>query len=120
MMMMLYATGLRRAELCHLKVSNIDSKRMVIHARQGKGGRDRDVLLIPKLRETLREYWRWMQASEKTWIANAQATPHRTSRCSIESHSTCSNKTKPASSESKESASEQAGPMNTCCNYPGI
>ena len=45
MLMMLYATGLRRAELCHLKVGDIDSERMVIHVRQGKGGRDRDVLL---------------------------------------------------------------------------
>jgi site-specific recombinase XerD len=61
MLMMLYATGLRRAEMCHLKVSDIDSKRMVIHVRQGKGGRDRDVLLTPKLLETLREYWRWMK-----------------------------------------------------------
>ena len=49
MLMMLYATGLRRAELSHLKVSDIDSERMVIHVRQGKGGRDRDVLLTPKL-----------------------------------------------------------------------
>ena len=54
MMMMLYATGLRRAEMCHLKVADIDSKRMVIHVRQGKGGRDRDVMLTPKLLETLR------------------------------------------------------------------
>src|SRR5438105_7099208 len=61
MLMMLYATGLRRAELCHLKVCDIDSQRMVIHVRQGKGGRDRDVLLTPKLLETLREYWRWMK-----------------------------------------------------------
>jgi integrase len=36
MLMTLYATGLRRAELCHLKVSDIDSERMVIHVRQGK------------------------------------------------------------------------------------
>src|SRR5215472_6985719 len=49
------------AELCHLKVSDIDSQRMVIHVRQGKGGRDRDVLLTPKLLQTLREYWRWMK-----------------------------------------------------------
>ena len=35
MMMMLYTTGLRRAEMCHLKVSDIDSTRMVIHVRQG-------------------------------------------------------------------------------------
>jgi site-specific recombinase XerD len=61
MLMTLYATGLRRAELCHLKVSDIDSERMMIHVRQGKGGRDRDVLLTPKLLETLREYWRWMK-----------------------------------------------------------
>src|ERR1700724_3548691 len=51
LLMMLYATGLRRAELCHLKVCDIDSERMVIHVRQGKGGRDRDVLLTPKLLE---------------------------------------------------------------------
>src|SRR6202040_371859 len=66
MMMMLYATGLRRAEMCHLKVTDIDSKRMVIHVRQGKGGRDRDVLLTPKLLETLREYWRWLKP--KTYL----------------------------------------------------
>jgi integrase len=35
---------------------------MVIHVRQGKGGRDRDVLLTPKLLQTLREYWRWRAA----------------------------------------------------------
>ena len=66
MLMMLYATGLRRAEMCHLKISDIDSKRMVIHVRQGKGGRDRDVLLTPKLLEILREYWRWMKP--KTYL----------------------------------------------------
>src|SRR5258707_8130169 len=37
MLMMLYATGLRRAELCHLKGRDIDTKRMVIHFRQGQG-----------------------------------------------------------------------------------
>ena len=66
MLMMLYATGLRRAELCHLKVCDIDSERMVIHVRQGKGSRDRDVLLTPKLLDTLREYWRWMKP--KTYL----------------------------------------------------
>src|SRR5260370_5112970 len=61
MLMLLYATGLRRAERCHLKVGDIDSERMVIHVRQGKGARDRDVLLTPKLLDTLSEYWRWMK-----------------------------------------------------------
>lgn len=66
MLMTLYSTGMRRAEMCRLKVSDIDSERMVIHIRHGKGGRDRDVPLSDKLRETLREYWRWMKP--KTWL----------------------------------------------------
>jgi integrase len=81
MLMMLYATGLRRAELSHLKVSDIDGERMVIHVRQGKGGRDRDVLLSPKLLETLREYWRWMKpqtylfpGTVKNWRADVPIT----------------------------------------------
>jgi site-specific recombinase XerD len=59
LLMTLYSTGMRRAELVSLKVSDIDSDRMVVHIRQGKGGKDRDVPLSPKLLETLREYWRW-------------------------------------------------------------
>jgi integrase/recombinase XerD len=66
MLMTLYSTGIRRAEMCQLKVSDIDSERMVIHIRNGKGGRDRDVPLSDKLVETLREYWRWMKP--KTWL----------------------------------------------------
>lgn len=58
-LMLLYGTGMRRTEASLLKVSNIDSERMIIHIQQGKGSRDRDVLLTPKLLEALREYWRW-------------------------------------------------------------
>jgi len=47
MLMTLYATGMRRAELCRLKVQDIDSHRMVVHIHQGKGNRDRDVPLTP-------------------------------------------------------------------------
>ena len=61
MLMTLYATGLRRSEMCQLKVADIDSERMVIRVRQGKGDRDRDVLLNAKLPEVLREYWGWMK-----------------------------------------------------------
>jgi site-specific recombinase XerD len=82
MLMTLYATGLRRSELCHLKVTDVDSQRMVIRVRQGKGARDRDVLLSPKLLETLREYWRWMKPSTylfpglvKGWRADVPITP---------------------------------------------
>ena len=59
-LMTLYATGLRRSELCHLKVSDIDSERMVIHVH-GKGSHERDVLLTAKLLATMRQYWRWMK-----------------------------------------------------------
>ena len=57
----LYSTALRRAELCRLKVSDVDSERMMIRIEQGKGRRDRYVPLSPKLLETLRVYWRWMR-----------------------------------------------------------
>jgi integrase/recombinase XerD len=66
MLMTLYSTGMRRAELCHLQVADIDSTHMIIHIRHGKRNRDRDVPLSPKLLETLREYWRWMQP--KTYL----------------------------------------------------
>jgi integrase/recombinase XerD len=45
MLMTLYSTGMRRAELCRLQVSDIDSERMVVHIHKGKGGHDRDVPL---------------------------------------------------------------------------
>jgi integrase/recombinase XerD len=61
LLMTLYSTAMRRSELCRLKVEDIDSKRMMIRIHQGKGRRDRDVPLSPKLLETLRVYWRWMQ-----------------------------------------------------------
>jgi integrase/recombinase XerD len=59
LLMLLYATGMRRTEASLLKVSDIDSQRMVIRIHRGKGLRDRDVPLTSKLLEALREYWRW-------------------------------------------------------------
>ena len=59
LLILLYATGMRRTEASLLKVSDIDSQRMVIHIHRGKGLRDRDVPLTPKLLEVLRDYWRW-------------------------------------------------------------
>jgi site-specific recombinase XerD len=68
LLMTLYATGVRRAELTQLKVSDIDSQRMVIHVRGGKGRKDRDVMLSPTLLEELREHWRRFQRKPSTWL----------------------------------------------------
>ena len=65
-LMALYSTGTRRSELVRLRIEDIDSERMMVHIRKGKGGKDRDVPLCPKLLETLREYWRWKKP--KTWL----------------------------------------------------
>lgn len=53
-----YATGLRLSEIRHLKVLDIDSKRMQIHVRQGKGKKDRFALLSPCLLKQLRMYYK--------------------------------------------------------------
>ena len=68
MLMLLYATGVRRAELTHLKVTDIDSQRMVIHVRGGKGRKDRDVMLSPKLLAELREHWRRLRKKPSVWL----------------------------------------------------
>src|SRR6266478_1938498 len=68
LLMTLYATGTRRAELTHLKVSDIDSQRMVIRIQGGKGRKDRDVMLSPKLLEVLREHWRGLRRRPITWL----------------------------------------------------
>jgi integrase/recombinase XerD len=54
----IYATGLRVSEVTNLVVSDIDSKRMIIQVRQGKGRKDRFVMLSPNLLTLLREYWK--------------------------------------------------------------
>jgi integrase/recombinase XerD len=61
MLMLLYSTGIRNAELRQLQVRDIDSRRMLIHIRHGKGGRDRYVPLSATLLDTLRAYYRWMR-----------------------------------------------------------
>jgi site-specific recombinase XerD len=62
------ATGMRRAELTHLKVTDIDSQRMVIQVRGGKGRKDRDVMLSPKLLAELREHWRRLRKKLSVWL----------------------------------------------------
>ena len=68
LLMTLYATGARNAEVTHLKFSDVDSKRMVIHIQGGKGRKDRDVMLSPKLLEELREHWHRLRRKPRVWL----------------------------------------------------
>ena len=61
-----YGAGLRAAEVCNLKISDIDSDRMLIHVDQGKGGKDRKVMLSPDLLGLLRNYW--YEARPAGWL----------------------------------------------------
>jgi site-specific recombinase XerD len=61
-----YATALRANELRHLKVSDLDSQRMVLHVRHGKGGVPRDIALSPVLLERLKVYYRWRRPAD--WL----------------------------------------------------
>jgi site-specific recombinase XerD len=65
-----YGCGLRLNELLHLRVTDIDSARMVIHVRQGKGAKDRLVPLSLRLLEELRVYWRLCRP--RTWLFPGQ------------------------------------------------
>lgn len=57
-LMTAYATGLRISEATHLKVTDIDSQRMMLRVDQGKARKDRYVMLSPRLLEELRAYWK--------------------------------------------------------------
>jgi site-specific recombinase XerD len=70
-----YATGLRASEVVSLKLTDIDSERMVIRVEQGKGRKDRYVMLSPNLLGLLREWWR--AARKKGWMHPAALLRHR-------------------------------------------
>ena len=61
-----YGAGLRAMEVVGLKVSDVDSKRMMIRVEQGKGRKDRFAMLSPQLLELLRDWWRI--AHPRMWI----------------------------------------------------
>jgi integrase/recombinase XerD len=65
-----YGAGLRVSEVANLKVSDIDSQRMMLRVEQGKGQRDRTVMLSPRLLELLREWWH--AARPQVWLFPGQ------------------------------------------------
>src|SRR6185312_3588077 len=65
-----YGAGLRVSEVANLKVSDIDSERMTLRVEQGKGQRDRYVMLSPQLLELLREWWR--ASRPQVWLFPGQ------------------------------------------------
>ena len=73
MILLLYATGLRRTEASLLKLADIDSQRMVIHVHEGKNSRDRELPLTPKLLEALRAYWRACKVKPKVYLFPARS-----------------------------------------------
>ena len=77
-----YAAGLRISEAIHLRPIDIDSQRMVIRVEQGKGQKDRYVMLSPKLLETLRGYWRTMRPKE--WLFEGDVPGQPINRGAVE------------------------------------
>jgi site-specific recombinase XerD len=68
-----YGAGLRSLEIANLKIGDIDSGRMQIHIRDGKGGKDRYVVLSPFMLQMLRGYWRKSRVKIKSaWIFPGQ------------------------------------------------
>jgi site-specific recombinase XerD len=64
----LYGTGVRRAELADLKVTDVDTARMVLHVQNGKGGKDRDIVLSPHLLDELRAHYRRLARKPSVWL----------------------------------------------------
>jgi integrase/recombinase XerD len=73
-LMTLYAAGLRLSEVVGLKVGDVDSQRMAIRVRQGKGRKDRYVMLSPTQLATLRDYWKAYRPSD--WLFPGKE-PHK-------------------------------------------
>jgi integrase/recombinase XerD len=65
-LMLCYGSGLRIAEAVAIQVEDIDSKRMLIRVRQGKGGHDRYSIISPRMLRILREYWKLLRPAK--WL----------------------------------------------------
>ena len=78
----LYSAGLRVSEGTRLQVSDLDSDRMTIRVRGGKGGKDRYTVLAQRTLEVLRDYWRW--GRPRTWLFPGQPTDQPLSTRSVQ------------------------------------
>lgn len=74
-LMTIYSCGLRVSEAVHLKVTDIDSKRMMVRVEQGKGKKDRYTILSNALLEQLRSYWRMYRPQEWLFPGSTIVTP---------------------------------------------
>ena len=77
-----YAAGLRVSEVAHLKPEDIDSRRMLIYVRQGKGRKDRIVMLAQSLLSELREYW--LEYRPTLWLFPGQTRSQPISTRSVQ------------------------------------
>ena len=77
-----YAAGLRISEAVSLRPRDIDSARMVLRVEQGKGRKDRYVMLSPKLLEVLRDYWRRTRPAGE-WLFPGQRPGRHISQCTV-------------------------------------
>jgi site-specific recombinase XerD len=82
LLMTTYAAGLRVSEATHLKVSDVDSQRMVLRVEQGKGSKDRYVMLSARLLQALREYWKVERPP--TWLFPGGRPGHPLTRDAVE------------------------------------
>jgi len=81
-LMTTYGAGLRLNEVCHLKLTHIDSARMMIRVEQGKGAKDRYTLLSPRLLAELRRYWAWYRP--KLWLFTNKDGEHPISDATVQ------------------------------------
>jgi integrase/recombinase XerD len=77
-----YAAGLRVSEAVRLRPTDVDSRRMVLRIEQGKGQRDRYVMLSPKLLEVLRDWWRLRRPT--IWLFPGHRPDHPLGRAAVE------------------------------------
>ena len=83
LLMFAYSAGLRVAEATRVRVSDIDSQRMVIRVVQGKGKKDRYTILSPLLLEMLRHYWWAARPTDYLFPSRGKTGHVTTARCSV-------------------------------------